>query len=110
MLFRSRLFTSDPEVIAVAIAGITRIGPFYCLFGLGLTLNFASQGAARMNGPLTGSLVRFTVAALGGWLAVETLGLGLNGVFWAVAASLVAYGAVIAGNLLLQPWRARVNA
>ena len=101
----ARLFTSDPAVLAVSIAGITRVGPFYCLFGLGLTLNFASQGAARMNGPLIGSLVRFAVATVGGWLAVERLGLGLDGVFWAVAASLIAYGSVIAGNLAARPWR-----
>lgn len=105
----ARIFSNDPEVLAVATAGITRVGPFYCLFGLGLTLNFASQGAARMSGPLVGSLVRFTVAAGGGWLAIEHWGLGLNGVFFAVAASLAAYGSVIGGNLIVRPWRTREN-
>ncbi len=106
----ARIFTSDAAVIAVTVAGITRMGPFYCMFGLGLTLNFASQGAARMKGPLAGSLVRLAVATLGGWFAIEQLGLGLNGVFAAVAVSLVAYGSVIAGTLLVKPWGSRLHA
>src|SRR6185312_2577550 len=40
----SRLFATQPAVIAASIACIVRVAPFYCLFGLGLTLNFASQG------------------------------------------------------------------
>ena len=34
----SRLFTSDPKVIAATVAYITHVAPFYCLFGLGMTL------------------------------------------------------------------------
>ena len=100
----SRLFTSDPPVLAVSIAFITRVAPFYCLFGLGLTLNFASQGARRMKAPLAASLVRMLTASAGGWLSVEWLGLGLNGVFAAIAASLALYGGAVAGPLLFRPW------
>ncbi len=103
----ARLFTADPRVIADSVAGITRMAPFYCLFGFGLALNFASQGAGTMKAPLFGSLVRFAVATLGGWFAVEKLGLGLDGVFAAVAVSLVAYGAMIGGTLLIRPWQAK---
>jgi putative MATE family efflux protein len=106
----SRIFSTDPAVIAASAACITRVAPFYCLFGLGLTLNFAGQGAAYMKAPLIGSVVRLLVATMGGWLAVERLGLGLNGVFGAVAASLAIYGCVIGGALLLRPWQARVKA
>ena len=35
------------------------------------------------------------------------LGLGLPGVFAAIAASLIVYGLLIGGALLLKPWRAR---
>jgi Na+-driven multidrug efflux pump len=102
----SELFASDPDVIAAAISCIVHVAPFYCLFGLGLTLNFASQGAGRMAVPVAASLGRLTVAALGGWWAAEH-GFGLAGVFAAIAASLVVYGGVIAGMLLVMPWRAR---
>jgi len=94
-------------VIAVSISYLTRVAPFECLFGLGLALHFASQGAGRMAAPLTASIVRMVVATAGGWFAIEHLGLGLNGVFWAMAVSLVLCGGTIAGALQVRPWRAR---
>jgi len=106
----ARLFAADPAVIDAAAACIVRVAPFYCLFGLGLTLNFAGQGAGYMKAPLAGSVVRLLVATVGGWFAVERLGSGLEGVFGAVAASLAIYGCTIGGALLLRPWRARVTA
>jgi Na+-driven multidrug efflux pump len=102
----SHLFATDPAVIAASIDCIVHVAPFYCLFGLGLTLNFASQGAGRMGAPVGASLARLAIAALGGWWAIDK-GLGLSGVFAAIAASLVVYGGVIAGMLLVMPWRAR---
>jgi len=103
----SRLFATQPEVIAASIACIVRVAPFYCLFGLGLTLNFASQGAGRMTMPVIASLSRLLIAGGGGWFAIEVLSLGLDGVFGAIAASLVVYGGLIAGTLLLAPWRSK---
>jgi putative MATE family efflux protein len=103
----SRLFALDSDVVAVARSCIVHVAPVYFMFGLGLTLNFASQGAGRMMVPVASSIARLLIAAGGGWLAVERLGLGLDGVFAAIAASLVVYGGLIAGALLLAPWRAR---
>jgi len=103
----SRLFASDPDVIAASISCIVHVAPFYCLFGLGLTLNFASQGAGRMTMPVLASISRLVIAAGGGWLAIEAFGLGLEGVFGAIAASLIVYGGLIAGALLVAPWRTR---
>ena len=103
----SRLFASDPDVIAASISCIVHVAPFYCLFGLGLTLNFASQGAGRMTMPVLASISRLVIAAGGGWLAIEAFGLGLEGVFSAIAASLIVYGGLIAGALLVAPWRTR---
>ncbi|MBS0524636.1 MAG: MATE family efflux transporter [Proteobacteria bacterium] len=103
----SRLFATQPEVIAASIACIVRVAPFYCLFGLGLTLNFASQGAGRMTVPVAASVSRLAIAAGGGWFAIEHLSLGLEGVFGAIGASLVVYGGLIAGSLLVAPWRSQ---
>ena len=102
----SRLFTAEPQVIAASVAYITRVAPFYCLFGLGLTLYFASQGAGRMTTPLVASLVRQGIVTAGGWLAVERLGLGLDGVFAAIAVGMIVYGCSIAGALFVRPWGA----
>lgn len=103
----SRLFTTEAAVVAASVACITRVAPFYCLFGLGLTLNFAAQGAGHMKAPFAASIARTICAAGGGWFAVEKLDLGLTGVFSAIALGLAVYGVLIAGSLLVAPWRAK---
>jgi len=103
----ARLFTSDPKVIEATVAYITRVAPFYCFFGLGMTLSFASQGAGRMTAPFVASMVRLIIATVGGWVTIEVLGWGLPGVFVAVAGGMIAFGGLIAGPLLVIPWRAR---
>ena len=49
------------------------VGACYGLFGLGLALFFASQGAGRMPWPLIGSIARLVIIAVGGWLCVHLL-------------------------------------
>jgi Na+-driven multidrug efflux pump len=98
------LFTGDPKVVEATVAYITRVAPFYCLFGLGMTLSFASQGAGRMKAPFAAGIARMIVATVGGWFAVEILGWGLPGVFTAVAAGMIVFGSLIAGPLLVIPW------
>ena len=85
----------------------THVAPFYCLFGLALTLYFASQGAGRMTVPAVAGVLRMAVTVLAGWIAVEKLGYGLDGVFAAIAMGMAAYGGLMAGLLLIAPWRAR---
>jgi Na+-driven multidrug efflux pump len=105
----SRLFTSAPQVIAASTGYLTHVAPFYCLFGLGLALYFAAQGAGRMTVPVAAGLVRVAVATVGGWFAVEKLGMGLDGVFAAMATGMAVYGCLIAGSLLIMPWRAKTR-
>ena len=103
----SLLFTADVAVVAASVSYITHVAPFYCLFGLGLTLYFAGQGAGRMAVPTMGSVARMAVTTFGGWFAVDKMGLGLEGVFVAIAMGMAAYGCLIAGSLLIMPWRAK---
>ncbi len=101
----ARLFTDDPRVVAATVGYITHVAPFYFLFALGMTLSFASQGAGRMKAPFFAGIVRLIVATAGGWAAIEVMGWGLDGVFVAIAAGMITFGALIAGPLLLKPWR-----
>jgi hypothetical protein len=103
----ARLFTDDPDVVAATVAYVTRVAPFYFVFGIGMTLSFASQGAGRMKAPFAAGVTRLFVASLGGWFAVEHLGWGLPGVFVAIAVGIVTFGSLIAGPLLVHPWRGR---
>jgi len=59
-----------------SVAYITHVAPFYCLFGLGLALYFASQGAGRMTVPFMAGIARLVVTTTAGWFAVEKLGQG----------------------------------
>lgn len=103
----ARLFTSDPQVIAATVAYVTHVAPFYCLFGVGMTLSFASQGAGRMTAPFFAGIARLCIATVGGWFMIESLDWGLHGVFTAIAIGMIAFGSLIAGPLLIHPWRAR---
>ncbi len=101
----ARLFTSDAKVVEATVAYITRVAPFYCLFGLGMTLSFASQGAGRMKAPFIAGLARLFVATRSAaGTAVEIGWAGAShGVFVAIAVGMVAFGALIAGPLLVNP-------
>jgi putative MATE family efflux protein len=101
----SRLFTSDDQVVAASISYIRYVAPFYCLFGLGISLNFASQGAGRMTAPLMASFARMMTATIVGWIVVEKTDLGLDGLYGAIALGIVVYGCWFAASLLIRPWR-----
>jgi putative MATE family efflux protein len=61
------LFSSDPVVVASARAYFHWAAPAYGLYGLGLCLFFASQGAGKVFWPVLASTLRLLVIAAGGW-------------------------------------------
>ena len=97
-------FTADAEVRAFGGAYLNVVGGFYCAFGLGLALFFASQGAGRMLWPLVGSVSRLVIVAAGGWLCVQVLQLPADSFFMVIAASLAVYAATIALAIRLGGW------
>jgi len=99
------LFSADPEVLTVGSTYLRIVGPTYGFFGLGLALYFASQGAGRLSWPLISGFARLLLAAVGGWLASRWLGLGLPGVFAAVALALVVFGGTVGLAVKLGAWR-----
>ena len=101
------IFSADPLVQQTGVSYLTRAAPFYAFFGLGMALNFASQGAGRQGVPLIISFLRLALAAGGGWLAVHVLKLGEEGLFWAVALAIVLFGTANLGALIVRPWRGR---
>jgi putative MATE family efflux protein len=87
------LFDTDPAMLASGARYLQIVGPLYGLFGLGMGLYFASQGAGRLMWPLIANLTRLTIAAAGGWLALR-FGGGLVQVYLALAAALAAFGII----------------
>src|SRR5207245_491118 len=85
------LFDTDPAMLDAGSRYLHVVGPFYGLFGLGMALYFASQGAGRLLWPLLANLMRLVIAAGGGWLALRWSG-DVTDVFIALSAALAAFG------------------
>lgn len=60
------LFTWDPGVTAAASSYFHWAGPAFMFFGIGVSLYFSSQGAARVGGPVLASTARLLIVAIGG--------------------------------------------
>ncbi|WP_376098593.1 MATE family efflux transporter [Roseomonas sp. CCTCC AB2023176] len=99
-------FTADAAVRELAVLYLQIVGPAFGVFGAGMALYFAAQGAGRMSGPFAAALARIGLAAGGG--AVLGAGFGLPGVFAAIALGLLAYGAVVGASVRAGVWRERV--
>jgi Na+-driven multidrug efflux pump len=97
------LFGDDPTMLAVGAQYLRIVGPFYGLFGGGMALYFASQGAGRLGWPLLAGLLRLAVATAGGWLALR-LGGSVTGVFVALGVALAVFGLVNAGAVAFGAW------
>lgn len=98
------LFTQDPAVRAFGASYLQIVGAFYGLYGFGLALFFASQGAGRMFWSLAGSVARLVIVAMGGWICLHVLQTPASGFFGVVAVSLAVYGLTIAAAIRLGSW------
>lgn len=62
------LYTQDASVLQSARNYFLWAGPFYGLFGLGLSLYFSSLGAGKALGPVLAGSIRLLFVAVGGFL------------------------------------------
>jgi putative MATE family efflux protein len=97
------LFDTDPAMLDAGTRYLHVVGPFYGVFGLGMGLYFASQGAGRLLWPFLANLARLVTAAGGGWLALR-FGGDLSLVFAALAAALTVFGLIIAAAVARGAW------
>lgn len=98
-----RQFGSDPAMLEAGARYLQAVGPAYGLFGLGMALYFASQGAGRLLFPLLAGFTRLVIAAAGGYVALRLTG-ELTYVFVALSLALVAFGAINASAVALGAW------
>jgi putative MATE family efflux protein len=75
------LFTTDPQVSAIGVAYLRIVGWSAPLFGLGLALYFAAQGAGRAVSVLVALVLRIAIAVGGGWLVVGPFGGSIEALF-----------------------------
>jgi putative MATE family efflux protein len=87
------LFSDDAAVIEIGSLYMRIVAPFYPLFGAGLALYFASQGAGQMLLPMLANTARLLLVAAGGALVMQ-----LGGPLWALFA-VIAFGLSVVGGL-----------
>ncbi len=97
------LFDTAPAMIDAGSRYLHAVGPVYGLFGLGMALYFASQGAGRLLWPLLANMARLLIAAGGGCLALRWSG-DLSDVFIALAVALAAFGLINAAAVASGVW------
>jgi Na+-driven multidrug efflux pump len=97
------LFSDDVEVARLGAMYLRIVGPVYVCFGLGLGLFFASQGFGRGFKAMVANAVRLLVSAGGGLAAVYWLGLGVAGLFAAIAGGFCIYAALTALAVVRVP-------
>ena len=83
------LFDTAPAMLDAGARYLRVVGPAYGLFGLGMALYFASQGAGRLLWPFLANMARLIIAAGGGWFALRWAG-NLTDVFIALATAQIA--------------------
>jgi putative MATE family efflux protein len=97
------LFDTAPAMLDAGSRYLHAVGPVYGLFGLGMALYFASQGAGRLLWPFLANLARLLIAAGGGYIALHITG-NLTGVFAALAVALCAFGLINAAAVAAGLW------
>jgi putative MATE family efflux protein len=98
-------FSQDPVVQDAATRYIQIVGPWFAFYGLGLVLYFGSQGAGAMGWPVVALSLRAVICIGGALLLSESFDTGIDGIFYAVALSMVAYGVIMFCALKLGAWR-----
>jgi putative MATE family efflux protein len=98
-----RIFSDDPAVLATGSLYLRIVAPFYALFGAGMALYFASQGAGRMGLPVLAGTVRL-VFVIGAGALVAALGGPLWGVFAIIAGGMVLFGGLIIAAVRAGRW------
>ena len=100
----ARLFTQDAAVLEHARQYLRIVGPVFPLFGVGLTLYFASQGAGRVLGPVLASAVRLALVVGAGWVLAGTQPTSET-LFLLVAGAMAVYGTLTALAVKITSWQ-----
>lgn len=96
-----RAFSADSAVIAIGVAYLKTVGPFFGFFGVGYALYCVGQGARRMEWPVLGAVTRAAIAGVGGFVSVHA-GFTLDHVFVAVSLGMLGFGCLSLTGLALR--------
>jgi putative MATE family efflux protein len=97
------LFTSDPGVTAAANSYFAWAGPAFAFFGVGTCLYFASQGAAKVGGPVLASTIRLLTVGIGGWW-LASINAPARTLFALVGAAMIVFGLCTIAAVRFTRW------
>ena len=80
------------------------VAPFYCLFGAGQALYFASQGTGKIALPVSVGVLRFATVSITAYLALH-FSLTIDIIFYAVSVGLTITGVGLALCLFGPDWK-----
>jgi Na+-driven multidrug efflux pump len=86
------LFTQEPAVIDTGTRYLRIVGPFYGFLGLGFALYFASQGMARVLGPVLAGTARLAIIVAGGFFMAAHGAMGVDGLFAVISLAMLIFG------------------
>jgi putative MATE family efflux protein len=98
-----RIFSEDPAVIEIGSLYMRIVAPLYPLFGAGMALYFASQGAGLMLLPVLAGTARLLLVVAGGALVMH-LGGPLAALFSVIALGLTAFGGLTSLAVYKARW------
>jgi putative MATE family efflux protein len=97
------MFTRDPGVTAAANSYFAWAGPAFGFFGIGTCLYFASQGAAKVVGPVLASTLRLLMVGIGGWW-LASIDAPAWTLFALIGAAMIVFGLTTAASVRLTRW------
>jgi MATE family, multidrug efflux pump len=97
------LFARDVGVAAAAHSYFRLAGPAFVFFGVGASLYFSSQGAARVGGPVLASTARLLIVAVGG-VSLTVAQAPAWTLFALVGCSMAVFGLSTAASVALARW------
>jgi putative MATE family efflux protein len=100
------LFTDDAAVRAASHQYLSTAAPMYAFIGLATSMYFASQGAAKVLGPVLAQTARLLFIASGGWW-LSTHDATAANFFALAAASMVVLGILSSLSVVLTRWEPR---
>jgi putative MATE family efflux protein len=97
------LFSADADVHEAGSLYLRIVAPFYPLFGAGMALYFAAQGAGRVGLPILAGTARLVAVVAGGLLVVWS-GAPLYWLFAVIAFGMTLFGGIAAAGVHRTKW------
>jgi putative MATE family efflux protein len=100
------IFTDSAAVRATSHQYLSTVAPFYAFIGLASSMYFASQGAAKVLGPVLAQTARLVFISIGGWW-LSTHAATAGSFFWLAASSMVLLGVLSCSSVVATRWGPR---